>query len=38
MYISHMLPKYAFKDISYTFSELNVINLRVAMLPMENLI
>ena len=36
MYILHMLPKYVFKDVSYTFSELNVINLCVAILPMEN--
>lgn len=38
MYILDMLPKYVFKDVSYTFSELNVINLCVAILPMENLI
>ena len=38
MYILHMLPKYVFKDVSYTFSEQNVINLCVAILPMENLI
>lgn len=38
MYMLDMLPKYVFKDVSYTFSELNVINLCVAILPMENLI